>query len=98
MADPTTYTPTAKNEAFATARAFRVSLANAVRAGFTAGAVTEAGLAEATGQLVGEVNRILSATALDLEDVTHVVSGFDAAGFAAFRAATDTAIWELDPN
>ena len=98
MADPTTFTPTAKNEAFADAAQLRRDLADAVRAGFDAGAVTEAGLAEATGQLVGEVNRILSATALDLEDVTHVVSGFDAAGFTAFQTAANTAIGALTPN
>ena len=94
----TTYTPTAKNEAFATARAFRVSLGNAVRAGFDAGAVTVAALAEATGQSVGEVNRILSATSLALEDTAHITAGFDAAGFAAYHAAVSEALGAMGPE
>ena len=94
----TTYTPTKRNIAHATAKAFRASLADAVRAGVDAGSLTTAEIAEAAGASLGEVERIVSATALDLEDAAHVTAAFDAAGFAAYHAAVAAALGAMGPD
>ena len=94
----TTYTPTKRNLAHAAAKTFRASLADAVRAGITAGALTEAEIAEAAGALEGEVVRVNSATALDLEDALHVAQNLDAAGYTAFRNAVHDAVDAAAPE
>lgn len=93
----TTYTPTKRNLAHAAAKDVRAGLADAVRAGITAGALTEAQIAEAAGALEGEIVRKNSATALDLEDALHVALALDAAGFAAFSTAVKAAVDEHAP-
>ena len=101
MADPTTYTPTKRNIAHATASAFRASLANAVRAGYIAGlaeGTVTAVLSEATALSPGELDRILSATALELEDAAQITAGFGPIGFAAYHDAVSTALGEMGPE
>jgi hypothetical protein len=98
---PHTYTPTKRNIAHATARAFRISLANAVRDGYVAGlaeGTVTAVLSEATGLSGGELERILSASSLELEDAAHITAGFGPIGFAAYHDAVSTALGEMGPE